>query len=66
MVESVTDGEIPLKWQPRRDGDPPALVADPRRAERVLGWKAQRSLEDMVVSAWRWAQSQPVGGLRAA
>jgi len=57
-VESVTDSEIPLRWEPRRAGDPAALVADPSRAEQVLGWTAQRSLEEIVTSAWKWAQKQ--------
>ncbi len=64
IVESITDTEIPLRWEPRRAGDPPVLVADPRQAERMLGWSAQRSLQDMVMSAWKWAQTQQEGGLR--
>jgi UDP-glucose-4-epimerase GalE len=64
VVESITDTEIPLRWEPRRAGDPPVLVADPRHAEHILGWSAQRSLEDMVTSAWRWAQMQQEAGLR--
>jgi len=57
-VESVTDSEIPLRWEPRRAGDPSTLVADPNRAEEALGWTARRSLEEMVTSAWKWAQQQ--------
>jgi len=59
-VESATENEIPLRWEPRRAGHPTTLVADPSRAEQVLGWTAQRfrrSLEEMV-SAWKWAQLQ--------
>ncbi len=63
-VESVTKKEIPISWEPRRVGDPPALVADPARAERLLGWTAQHPLEDMVTSAVKWAQMQSSGGLR--
>jgi UDP-glucose-4-epimerase GalE len=61
-VESVTDSEIPLRWEPRRGGDPSTLIADPNRAEEVLGWTARRSLEDMVTSAWKWAQRQQGSG----
>ena len=57
-VESVTESEVPVRWEPRRPGDPAALVANPTLAEQVLGWKAQRSLEDMVASACKWAESQ--------
>jgi len=41
----------------RRAGDPPTLVADSSKAERVLGWKALRNLDDMVGSAWNWMRS---------
>ncbi len=64
-VEALTDSEMPIRWEPRRIGDPPVLVADPSRAQTILGWKAQRSLEDMVLSAWKWLQRQNGGlGLR--
>jgi UDP-glucose-4-epimerase GalE len=56
-VESVTDSEIARRWEGRRAGDPAVLVADPSRAEQVLGWRARRTLEEMVTSAWKWAQS---------
>jgi UDP-glucose 4-epimerase len=61
-VESVTDSEIPLRWEPRRAGDPSTLVADPSRAKEVLGWTARHSLEEMVTSAWKWAQQQQRSG----
>jgi UDP-glucose 4-epimerase len=32
------------------------LLADPSRAEKLLGWKATRSLQDMVSSAWKFHQ----------
>jgi UDP-arabinose 4-epimerase len=56
-VETVTGRPLPRKYGPRRPGDPPSLVADPTRALRVLGWKARRSLNDIVSTAWRWMQS---------
>ena len=46
---------VPVRAGPRRAGDPPSLVADPRRAHRVLGWTAQHShLEAITQSAWNW------------
>ncbi|MPR00534.1 UDP-glucose 4-epimerase GalE [Modestobacter sp. I12A-02628] len=36
----------------RRPGDPARVVADVRRAESALGWRAERDLVDMVASAW--------------
>ena len=42
----------------RRPGDIATCYADPGKAERELGWKAQLGLEDMVRDAWRFASSQ--------
>jgi UDP-glucose-4-epimerase GalE len=53
-VEEVTGKKVPRKIVPRRSGDPPSLVAHPAKAEKLLGWKAQRSLNDMVKTAWHW------------
>jgi UDP-glucose 4-epimerase len=41
---------------PRRPGDVTKIWADSSRAFRELGWKTKRSLEDMVVSSWKWEQ----------
>ena len=60
-VEKVTGSKVPKRIVPRRPGDPPALVADPRRAESLLHWKAERSLEQIVSSAWKWMQRQQTG-----
>jgi UDP-arabinose 4-epimerase len=53
-VEEVTGRPVPVKTVARRPGDPPSLVADPGKAERVLQWKAQRSLDEIVRTAWNW------------
>ena len=43
----------------RRDGDPPALVADPSRAHDALGWTPQHTvLDDIIRSAWQWESRQ--------
>ena len=55
-IEQVTGRKVPVKIAPRREGDPPALVADPRKAEQLLQWKATRSLDDIVTTAWKWMQ----------
>jgi UDP-glucose-4-epimerase GalE len=57
-VENVSGRRVPRRIVPRRPGDPPALVADPSKAESVLHWKTQRSLEQIVATAWKWKQSQ--------
>jgi UDP-glucose-4-epimerase GalE len=57
-VEEVTGREVPKRVAARRAGDPPVLVADPRRAEHLLRWKATRSLDGIVSTAWKWMQRQ--------
>jgi UDP-glucose-4-epimerase GalE len=56
VVEATTGRSVRKHFAPRRAGDPPVLVADPGRAEEVLGWKAKRSLAEIVSTAWRWLQ----------
>jgi UDP-glucose-4-epimerase GalE len=54
-IERAAGRPVPRRIAPRRAGDPPELVADPSRAERVLRWKATRSLDQIVATAWEWA-----------
>jgi UDP-glucose 4-epimerase len=54
-AEEVTGRTVPVKYGPRRAGDPPRLLADPRLAKEKLGWvAAHRDVRDMVRSAWAW------------
>lgn len=55
-VERVTGHTVPTQIGPRRAGDPAELVADPSLAEKTLRWKARRSLDEIISTAWRWAQ----------
>lgn len=55
-VEEVIGRELPKRTVARRAGDPPVLLADPSRAETLLGWKARRSLREMVSSSWNFLQ----------
>jgi UDP-glucose 4-epimerase len=47
---------IKLNWEfaPRRDGDVTAIWADPSLANKKLGWKAERKIEDTLAAAWAW------------
>jgi UDP-glucose-4-epimerase GalE len=56
VVEKVTGKKVPVKMSARREGDPAELVANPRKAQQALNWKAKRSLEEVVSTAWRWNQ----------
>ncbi|MGH9373712.1 MAG: NAD-dependent epimerase/dehydratase family protein, partial [Vicinamibacterales bacterium] len=58
-VEAVGGRPVPVREQPRRPGDPAVLIADPRKAANVLGWRTQCSgLQTIVETAWRWHASQ--------
>jgi UDP-glucose 4-epimerase len=55
-IKRVTGREVPSRMAPSRPGDPAELVADPSRAEKLLNWKAKRSLDEIVATAWKWAE----------
>jgi UDP-glucose-4-epimerase GalE len=55
-VQEVTGNAVPWRKAPRRPGDPPILIADPSRAQKLLRWKAIRPLHDTVCTAWKWMQ----------
>lgn len=55
-AEEVTGKRVPRRNVPRRAGDPPALVANPAKAQGLLGWKATRGLRESVSTAWNWMQ----------
>lgn len=61
-VRRVSGRDVPHDVGPRREGDPPRLVADASRAREVLGWTPQQpSLDAIVRSAWGWMQAHPDG-----
>jgi UDP-glucose 4-epimerase len=61
-AEEVTGRKVPVKYGPRREGDPPQLLADPRLAKEILGWEATRKdVREMVKPAWAW-MTGPNGG----
>lgn len=59
--ERVNDVNIPYSIVERREGDIAECYADPSNAENVLGWKAEKTLEDMVSSACKWQKNNPKG-----
>ena len=61
--EKVNHITIPYEIKPRRAGDIAECYADAAKAERVLGWKAERNLEDMCFDSWNW-QSRNVNGYK--
>ncbi|WP_433074994.1 UDP-glucose 4-epimerase GalE [Dactylosporangium sp. CA-052675] len=51
-AERMTAASVPWLAGPPRPGDPAAVVADVRRIEAELGWRARHTLDDAVRSAW--------------
>lgn len=66
VARRVSGRPIAVEVGARRAGDPPELVASPRRAAEVLGWRARRpSLEQIIGDAWRWHSSAGFGAHKA-
>lgn len=66
-AERITGRKIPRKLSPRRPGDPAVLVASKEKLQRMLGWQAQHSsIEEIITSAWSWKQEHPHGYVEAA
>ncbi|MDB5983772.1 MAG: galE [Pseudomonas sp.] len=61
--EGVTGVTIPYRIAPRRAGDVAQCWADPGKAGRELGWRAQRDLAQMMADTWRWQMRNPYGYL---
>ncbi len=59
--EQASGRSVPYRISPRRPGDIAECWADPAKAERELGWKAERGLEQMMSDAWRWQSANPQG-----
>ncbi|GAA3969032.1 UDP-glucose 4-epimerase GalE [Gordonia caeni] len=53
--------EIPYQIAPRRPGDQAANWADPAKANAELGWRADRTVDDMCADSWRWQSQNPNG-----
>ncbi len=59
--EAASGRPVPYRVAPRRSGDIATCYADPAKAERELGWKAQRGLDEVMRDAWRWQSMNPDG-----
>ena len=59
--EQATGLSIPYEIVARRPGDVAKLEACPAKAEQLLGWRAQRSLDQICTDGWAWQQANPMG-----
>ncbi len=58
-VEQVTGRKVPHEIGPRREGDPPVLVANSEKLKRTLGWKPKFvEMQDIVSTAWRFTNAR--------
>ncbi len=53
--------DVPYKISPRRPGDVATCYSDPSKAAKLLGWKAEKNVEDMCRDTWRWQSQNPRG-----
>lgn len=54
--EQINGVKVPYKIGDRRAGDPVAYYASAAKAEAELGWRAEKTIEDAVRTAWQWQQ----------
>lgn len=59
--EKASGTAIAYKVVDRRPGDIAACYSDPSKAFTELGWKAEKTLQDMCADAWRWQSKNPEG-----
>jgi UDP-glucose 4-epimerase len=61
-VQRTSGVDFAVEARPRRLGDPSRLIADVGRIRQVLGWRAEHSdLDTIVSSAWKWLSTHPHG-----
>lgn len=58
---SVNTKEIPYLFVDRRPGDIAICYANPTKAEKVLGWRAEKDLNEMCKDSWKWQTDNPNG-----
>jgi UDP-glucose 4-epimerase len=59
--EAVSGKKVACQIVPRRAGDVAQCFADPDLAKDMLGWQAEKDLQEMCADAWRWQQQNPDG-----
>ena len=59
--EEANGVRIPYRIAGRRPGDLPVCYADPAKSAEMLGWKAEKNLQDMCRDSWNWQSRNPMG-----
>jgi UDP-glucose 4-epimerase len=59
LCERVSGRPVPAEYGPRREGDPPRLVASAAKAKGELGWQPRYlDLAETIATAWAWEQNR--------
>ena len=61
--ERATGVKVNWKFGPRREGDIEKIWGDCTKANKVLGWKAESPLDEVLASAWKWQQKLREDGI---
>ena len=59
--EKVNGINIPYVIAERRAGDVAEMYADPKKAKELLGWQAEKNIDDMCRDTWNWQKNNPNG-----
>jgi UDP-glucose 4-epimerase len=59
--QRVNNITLPYVIGERRPGDAPTCYANAAKAKELLGWQAEKTLEDMCRDSWRWQSGNPNG-----
>lgn len=59
--EKACGRKINYKIAPRRAGDIPACYADPQKSKELLGWEAEKDIEQMCIDSWNFTKKNPNG-----
>jgi len=59
--EAASGQKVPYVIKPRRAGDIASCYADASKAQKLLGWAANKSIKDMCEDSWRWQSLNPQG-----
>ena len=60
-VEKASGKKVKYEIMSRRSGDPALSYANPSKANDILGWQAEYTLERMATTAWKWHSTHPEG-----
>ena len=56
--EKVSNQSLNWKFGPRREGDVEEIFADTSKAQELIGWNADRTIEDAIADAWNWEKKR--------